>query len=248
MRALFRFVFRMLTWAFGLSLVYLLVCKWMLPPTTLTQLADRFTGKTVQYVPVRYEAISSDMKLAVLAAEDQLFPEHNGFDWKAVNESLSGQRAGRKGTRPVGAAASTISQQTAKNVFLWQGNGWSRYVRKVLEVPYTWLIEKIWGKQRILEVYLNVAQTGDGRYGVEAAAQTYFGKRAARLTSGEAAQIAASLPNPILYTVKPQSAYVRRRLAWLQRQMNNLRGYPKIQELIYPQTKPNLSNKTRGNQ
>lgn len=232
MRFLFRFIFRLLTWIFGLSLLYLLACKWIMPPTTLTQLADRLNGKAVQYKPVAYKAISPNMKLAALAAEDQLFPTHKGFDWKAVNESLNGQRAGRKGTRPVGAAASTISQQTAKNVFLWQGNGWSRYVRKALEAPYTWLIEKIWGKQRILEVYLNVAQTGDGLYGVEAASQTYFKKPALQLSRAEAAQIAASLPNPVVYTVKPQSAYVRRKSAWVQKQMTNLTGYKEIRVLL----------------
>lgn len=232
MRFLFRSLFRLLFAAFGLSLLYLVACKWVMPPTTLTQLADRFGGKSVQYRPVAFKAISPSMKLAVLAAEDQLFPTHRGFDWKAVNESLSGQRAGRKGTRPAGAAASTISQQTAKNVFLWQGNGWSRYARKVLEVPYTWLIEKIWGKQRILEVYLNVAQTGDGLYGVEAAANTFFDKGAGKLNRNEAAQIAASLPNPVFYTVKPQSAYVRRRSAWILQQMTNLSSYKEIQDLL----------------
>ncbi len=202
-----------------------------MPPTTLTQIGARIAGKTVVYKPVSYADISPAMKLAIIAAEDQLFPAHKGFDWKAVEESLKGERAGKSGTRSIGAAASTISQQTAKNVFLWQGKGWSRYVRKVLEIPYTWLIEKIWGKKRILAIYLNVAQTGDGLYGVEAAADTYFDKNAGNLSKGEAAQIAAALPNPVVYTVKPQSSYVRRKSKWILAQMANLDGYPEIQKL-----------------
>ncbi len=172
------------------------------------------------------------MKLAVIAAEDQLFPNHEGFDKKAIEQSLAGERAGKKGTRPAGAAASTISQQTAKNVFLWQGTGWSRYVRKGMEVPYTWLIERLWGKKRILEVYLNVAQTGAGIYGAEAAAQEYFHKPAARLSTTEAAQIAACLPNPVRFTVRPLSSYVKRRAGWIQVQMKNLRDYPEVGELL----------------
>ena len=248
MRTVFRTFFRLLIGSFCLSLLYLIACKWILPPLTLTQLADRLQGKTVRYQPVSYENMAPDMKLAVLAAEDQLFPVHKGFDWRAVRESLNGERGGKKGNRPVGAAASTISQQTAKNVFLWQGKGSSRYVRKVLEIPYTWLIENIWGKQRILEVYLNVAQMGDGIYGVEAAAGVYFRKTAAQLSRAEAAHIAAALPNPVIYTVKPVSAYVRRKSAWVQKQMANLRGYEKIRELIDPKKPTNLSNKTHGNQ
>lgn len=231
MRVLLRFVFRLLGSLFGLSLLYLLACKWILPPITPTMIAARMEGKTIRYKPVAYKTIAPDMKLAVIAAEDQLFPAHKGFDWKAVKESLNGQRAGRKGKRPAGAAASTISQQTAKNVFLWQGTGWSRYVRKILEVPYTWLIEQIWGKERILEVYLNVAQTGDGIYGVEAASETFFGKNSGKLTRKEAAQLAATLPNPVVYTVQPPSAFVRRRSTWILKQMNNLRGDTEIRKL-----------------
>lgn len=226
-----RFLFRLVFYLFIASLVYLVLCKWIMPPTTLTQLSDRLSGKTVKYTPVKGTEISSEMKLAVIAAEDQLFPDHKGFDAKAIEESLAGERAGRKGKRPPGAAASTLSQQTAKNAFLWQGTGWSRYVRKALEVPYTWLIENIWGKKRILEVYLNVAQTGDGIYGAEAAAREYFNKSATTLSTAEAAQIAACLPNPVRYTVRPLSSYVRRRAGWIQRQMKNLRDYPEVQKL-----------------
>ena len=125
--------------------------------------------------------------------------------------------------------ASTISQQTAKNVFLWQGGG---YFRKGMEVYFTFMIENIWGKKRILETYLNVAEMGPGIYGVQAASRKYFNKDARNLTRQEAAMIAACLPNPVKYTVKPLSRYVSNRSALLLRQMNNLEGDPDIQELL----------------
>jgi monofunctional glycosyltransferase len=125
--------------------------------------------------------------------------------------------------------ASTISQQVAKNVFLWQHGG---YFRKVLEVYFTFMIEKIWSKERILENYLNVAEMGKGIFGVQAAAKAYFNKDAKDLTRAEAAMIAASLPNPKEFTVKPLSAKVANRYDDIMRQMNNLEGDPDIQELI----------------
>ena len=132
-----------------------------------------------------------------------------------------------------GAAASTISQQTAKNVFLWQGHGNAKYVRKALEFVYTYTIELIWGKKRILEVYLNVAEMGKGIYGIEAAAQEYFNKPAKKLNRKEAAMIIACLPNPKKYTVKPVSKRVQWRYPNIQRQMTNLNGYPAVKELVY---------------
>jgi monofunctional biosynthetic peptidoglycan transglycosylase len=133
----------------------------------------------------------------------------------------------RKPNRVKGA--STISQQTAKNVFLWQGRSW---VRKGLEVYFTKMIEWIWGKKRILEVYLNVIEMGKGIYGAEAAAQAYFNKPASKLTRREAAQIAACLPNPKKYSVKPISGYVSKRGGWIQRQMSHLEDDPDIQKVI----------------
>ena len=124
---------------------------------------------------------------------------HNGFDWKAIDKSLNNDSS--KNSRPAGAAASTISQQTAKNVFLFQGEGILRYIRKPLEAVYTKLIEWIWGKQRILEVYLNTVEMGKGIFGIEAAAQQYFHKPAKNLSRNEAAMIIACLPNPKIYTV-----------------------------------------------
>ena len=169
------------------------------------------------------------MKLAVLASEDQLFPDHSGFDWKAIDKSMN--KAEKKG-RVRGGAASTISQQTAKNVFLWSGSGWSRYIRKGLEVPYTAGIEALWPKRRILEVYLNVIETGPGLFGVEAAAQHYFGKSAATLSRKEAAQIAAGLPAPKVFTVVPLSNRVKNRTPWILKQMSNLEGDPDVKALL----------------
>jgi monofunctional biosynthetic peptidoglycan transglycosylase len=175
---------------------------------------------------VAYNEISKNAKLAVIAAEDQLFPDHNGFDIKSIQKALDFNKK-KKGKKIRGA--STISQQVAKNVFLWQGRSW---IRKGMEVYFTFLIELIWGKQRILEVYLNEAEMGKGVFGIEAAARKYFKKSASKLTRTEAAMIAASLPNPKRYTVKPLSIYVGRKYPWVLRQMGNLDDDPDIARLI----------------
>ena len=156
-----------------------------------------------------------------MAAEDQLFPEHNGFDWKSIEKAMKYNK--KKPGRIRGA--STISQQVAKNVFLWQGRDW---IRKGLEVYFTKMIEWIWGKKRILEVYLNVVEMGKGVFGAEAAAQAYFNKPAKKLTRNEAAMIAAGLPNPKKYTVKPVSPYVRIRSSWIVRQMAHMERDPDV--------------------
>jgi monofunctional biosynthetic peptidoglycan transglycosylase len=166
-----------------------------------------------------------NIKLAVMAGEDQLFPDHNGFDIKAIKKA---QKYNEKHPNRV-RGASTISQQTAKNVFLWQGGG---YFRKGLEVYFTFMIEKIWSKKRILQTYLNVAEMGPGIFGVQAAARKYFKKDAKDLTRNEAAQIAACLPNPKKYTVKPQSRYVAVRSNNILRQMNNIGRDEDMVEII----------------
>lgn len=176
---------------------------------------------------VDLEDISPNAGLAVMAAEDQLFPDHNGFDIKSIKKALSYNK--RKPGRVRGA--STISQQVAKNVFMAR----TKLVRKGLEVYFTFMIELCWSKKRILEVYLNEAEMGKGIFGIEAAARKYFKKSAARLTRTEAAMIAASLPNPVKYTVKPVSRYVSRRYTWVLRQMNNLDGDPDIRAIIFEQ-------------
>jgi monofunctional biosynthetic peptidoglycan transglycosylase len=198
-------------------------------PITITQIASIVRGDGFQRDHVSLKQISKNAKLAVLASEDQLFPDHNGFDMKSIQKALNFNKK-KKGKKIRGA--STISQQVAKNVFLWQGRTW---VRKGLEVYFTFLIELFWGKKRILEVYLNEAEMGKGIFGIEAASQKYFRKPASKLTRSEAAMIASSLPNPKRYTVKPASVYVSRKYPWVVRQMNNLEDDPDIARLILSQ-------------
>jgi monofunctional biosynthetic peptidoglycan transglycosylase len=150
-----------------------------------------------------------NMVAAVIAGEDSKFCEHNGFDTEAIEKAMT-RNADANNTGGRLRGGSTISQQTAKNVFLWQGAGWSRYLRKALETWFTFLIENIWGKRRIMEVYLNVAETGIGTYGVEAGAQRYFNHSAARLTPVEAARIAAALPSPKKRAVVGATGFTRR--------------------------------------
>jgi monofunctional biosynthetic peptidoglycan transglycosylase len=199
--------------------------KWIDPPFTLTQLASWITGHGLKRDYVARKQISSNARLAVIASEDQLFPDHNGFDFKSIEKAMKHNQKS-KSLR----GASTISQQVAKNVFLWQGRSW---IRKGLEVYFTFMIELIWGKKRILQVYMNVAEMGDGVFGIEAASQKYFNKPALNLSRQEAAMIAACLPNPIRYKVKPASSYVAYRAGWITRQMNNLDNDPDVREIIY---------------
>lgn len=179
-------------------------------------------GITRDYVV--WDDISPNMKLAVIASEDQLFLSHNGFDVESIVKAMEKNKTSRRVR-----GASTISQQVAKNVFLWQGRSW---FRKGLEVYFTFMIEFVWGKQRILEVYLNVAETGKGVFGVEAAARKYFKKPASKLTKTEAAMIAAALPNPRRYTLKPVSNYVLTHYEHIVGQMNNLIYVPEIAALV----------------
>jgi monofunctional glycosyltransferase len=163
-----------------------------------------------------YPQISRYMALAVVAAEDQLFPMHSGFDFKQIRKALNDAERGRRVR-----GASTISQQVAKNLFLWNGHSW---VRKGLEAWFTVWIEWLWPKQRILEVYLNIAEFGRGIYGAEAAAQYYFRKPASRLNRAESARLAAVLPNPILFSAQRPSRYVRQRQRQIELQMTALGG------------------------
>ncbi len=207
--------------------VYIFLLKWIDPPVTLTQLGSLFTGHGLRRDYVNYDEISSHLKLAVIASEDQLFADHNGFDWKSIEKAMAYNK--RKPNRVRGA--STISQQVAKNVFLWQGRGW---IRKGLEAYFTFMIELVWGKQRIMDVYLNVIEMGDGIFGAEKAAQAYFNKPAKSLTRSEAAMIAACLPNPKKYQVKPVSKYIAGRYPAILKQMNNLNGDDDIIQIINP--------------
>ena len=176
--------------AFGIvgSILWVLAYAIIPVPVTMTMIPDAFNGNGIDKSWTRLRNISPNMARAAIAGEDGKFCAHHGFDWEAMKIA---QRANANGHRIRGG--STISQQTAKNVFLWQGGG---YFRKGLEAWFTFLIENIWGKRRIMEVYLNVAETGIGTYGVEAGAQRYFGHSAAHLSPVEAARIAAVLPLP----------------------------------------------------
>jgi len=206
-------------------LVYIVVLKWVYPPITITQITSSIKGYGCSRTNVSHQNISPNARLAVIASEDQLFPDHNGFDWKSIQKAIDYNQ--RKPGRVRGG--STISQQTAKNVFLWQGRSW---IRKGLETYFTFMIERIWGKERILDVYLNVAETGKGIFGIEKAAQTYFNKSAKNITTYEAAAIAAALPNPAKYPVKPMSGYVAARRAKIVQQMNFLKPDREIQKII----------------
>ena len=216
---------RTFLWLIILQFVYILMCKWINPPITITQLVNVAKGYGLRRDNISYKEMGPQIGLAVMAAEDQLFPDHNGFDVKAIKKA---QKYNEKHPTRV-RGASTISQQTAKNVFLWQGGG---YFRKGLEVYFTFMIEALWSKERILQTYLNVAEMGPGIFGVQAAAKKYFNKDAFNLTRLEAAQIAACLPNPKRYTVKPQSRYVAYRSARISQQMNNLEDDPDIKALL----------------
>lgn len=197
-----------------LNILGIIAGRFFNPPVTLTQLGGimEFGKLHRDYIP--YDEMGNNVKKAVIAAEDQKFFSHNGFDYQAIEKAIKHNEKGKtiKG-------GSTISQQTAKNVFLWQGRSW---FRKGLETVYTFIIEKVWGKDIILERYLNSIEMGQGVFGVEAASDYYFGKSAKNLTKSEAAWIAAVLPNPQKYDPKNPSAYLKRKHSWIMRQMNNV--------------------------
>ncbi len=202
-RTLVRYTAKFILWFVGVSLALVMLFKFVPVPITATMVLD---GKVWEHGLTKdWESLSNidrNMVSAVIAAEDGKFCQHNGFDAEAIEKAI---QRNAKGGRIRGG--STISQQTAKNVFLWQGGG---YFRKGLEAWFTMLIEKIWGKRRIMEVYLNVAETGIGTYGVEAGAQRYFNHSAARMTANEAARMAAALPLPKQRAVVNPGGFTRR--------------------------------------
>ena len=225
-----KYTFRIILILFVSSLLYVVVCRWVMPPITMTQIGALTGGYGLKRDYVSWDQIPRSVKLAAIASEDQLFPEHGGFDWKSIDKSMNA-KPGRK-KRVAGGGASTISQQTAKNVFLWQGSGITRYIRKVPEFYFTQLIEWTWGKRRIMEVYLNVIEMGPGIYGIEAASKAYFNKHARDLSPSEAAMIIACLPNPKKFTVKPMSHRVQWRYPQIQEQMNNLSGDDDVEAIV----------------
>ncbi len=205
-------------WLFGFSIVIVIFFRWVPVPVTplmlirnIEQLQD--DKKLVlkhDWVPI--EAISKNLQLAVICSEDQNFLTHNGFDMEAIEKAV---KHNKKGKRIRGA--SSISQQTAKNVFLWPQRSW---FRKGLETYFTFLIELFWPKERIMEVYLNSIEMGNGVYGAESASQFWFKKPAIKLNRNEAAAIAAILPNPLRYRANPATNYIQGRKNWIVRQMN----------------------------
>jgi len=205
------------------SLVLVLPFRWLDPRTTAFMITAQARGTAVhrQWVPL--SSISPSMQLAVLASEDQRFPDHFGLDPGAIENAIRDYRHGG-GLR----GASTITQQTAKNLYLWSGRS---FVRKGLEAWFAVLLEACWGKQRILEVYLNVAEFGRGIYGVEQASMTFFGKHAADLGAPEAALLAAVLPDPRELHPNQPSDYLRERQRWIIRQMRRLGGTAYLERL-----------------
>ena len=208
--------------------IYIILLKWIDPPITLTQLQNWIVGNGLKRDYVDFKEMSYQAKLAVISSEDQLFPDHSGFDWKSIEKAMKYNQR-KPGRIHIQRGASTISQQVAKNVFLWQGRDW---IRKGLEAYFTKMIEWIWGKKRILEVYLNVIEMGRGVFGIEAAAQSYFKKPAKNLSRREAAMIAACLPNPKKFTLKPVHSYIYIRAPQIIRQMNFLERDPDVQKVI----------------
>jgi monofunctional biosynthetic peptidoglycan transglycosylase len=218
-------------WAFfAITLVLVAVPRWLPPATSAFMLQARaaalWQGRQdfrIRHRWCDWEKISPYAGIAVVAAEDQRFSRHLGFDFRAIAEAWDHNQGGRRIR-----GASTISQQTAKNLFLYSRQN---YLRKGLEAYFTVLIEQLWPKRRILEVYLNIAQFGDGIYGIEAASQEFFKKPAQRLAPQEAALLAAVLPNPIKLRVDRPSAYVKKRRNWILRQMRQLGGIKYLENL-----------------
>lgn len=208
-----RILAKIILWFVALTLILVIAFKWIPVPVTATMLMDE-NGITKDWEGL--DNIDPNLVAAVIAAEDSKFCEHWGFDTEAIEKALEErQQSGRI------RGASTISQQTAKNVFLWQGGG---FFRKGLEAWFTFWIETIWGKERIMEVYLNVAETGIGTYGAEAGAQRYFGKSAARLSRDEASRMAAALPSPKTRSVVNPGGWLGRHGNTIERRINTVQG------------------------
>lgn len=215
---------------FAITILLVIALRWIDPPTSSFIVQDRignwFANSKEKY-PLRHEwvdwpNIAWTAKVAVISSEDQRFAEHFGFDLKQINNALEERERGKRVR-----GASTISQQVAKNLFLWPGQSW---IRKGLEAYFTLLIETIWSKQRILEMYLNMAEFGRGTFGVGAASEVFFHKPAARLSATDAALLAAVLPNPKKMRVDAPSRYVRSRQLWILNQMRRLGGPSVLEE------------------
>ncbi|MBS1597110.1 MAG: monofunctional biosynthetic peptidoglycan transglycosylase [Bacteroidetes bacterium] len=222
---IWRVIKRIFIFLFFFHLFYLIILRWVNPPITLTQLGSLFGGYGLKRNYVDMNDISPYAKLAVIAHEDQLFPDHDGFDFKSIEKAMKHNQKSKSLH-----GASTISQQVAKNVFLWQGRTW---IRKAFETYFTFMIELLWSKKRILEMYLNVSEMGKGVFGIDAAAKQYFDKPAKNLTRTEAALIASFLPNPKAFSTKVIPRDVARKYTWVLSQMNHLQDDPDIDKLLH---------------
>jgi monofunctional biosynthetic peptidoglycan transglycosylase len=208
-----------------LSMAPVIILRWVTPPTSAVMLQRILVeGHKLDYQWVPLAQIAPDVALAVVAAEDQKFPDHRGFDLKAIRDAVeSNARGGRM------RGASTLTQQVARNLFLWQGRS---YLRKGLEAWFTLLLEIFWSKQRILEIYLNIAETGPRTFGIQAAAGRYFGRSASTLTREQAALIAAVLPNPLRYHADRPSGYLLSRRDHILQQMSQLGGTSYLRNIL----------------
>jgi monofunctional biosynthetic peptidoglycan transglycosylase len=211
---------KVLLWFLMVTVLWVLFYRFVNPPITLLMIQRNMERSSddkpfkMEKEWVDFEDISNNMKRAAVSAEDQLFLKHIGFDVKAIEKAFKTNKKGKKIK-----GGSTISQQTAKNVFLWPGRSW---VRKGFEAYFTLLIEILWSKERILEVYLNVIEMGDGVYGAEAAAQEYFGKSCRKLTKSQSALIAACFPNPRRWTPRKPTKYIKHRQYLILKNMRRL--------------------------
>ena len=205
---------------FGLTIVWVLLLRFINPPVTLLMLERGFQRKSagkdwkIDKDWVSFEEMSINVKKAAVASEDQLFLEHHGFDLRAIERAIDKNQHSNK---LIGG--STISQQTAKNVFLWPGRS---YIRKAFEAYFTMLIEALWSKERIMEVYLNVIEMGDGIYGIEAASESYFKKHASELNKQQAALIVGVWPNPLKWSPVKPTRYIRHRSYLIMKNMRRL--------------------------
>jgi monofunctional glycosyltransferase len=212
------------------SIFIVLLLKWLNPLTTSIMIQRQIEAvvtfkekQMIAYEWFSYDDISKEMALAVVAAEDQNFPNHFGFDFEQIEKAIDQHNRGHRLR-----GASTISQQVAKNLFLWEGRS---FIRKGFEAYFTLLIELLWSKERILEVYLNIVELGDMVFGVGAASQIYFKKFPSKLTRSQAALLTATIPNPIRFSVRRPSRYILRRQSWILGQMSLLGGISYLKDL-----------------
>jgi len=225
-----KIILKFFLWFIFLSILLVLLLKWINPQTSSIMIQRKIEAlvlwkerQMIAYEWFSYDDISKQMALAVIAAEDQNFPFHFGFDFEQIEKALEQHERGRRLR-----GASTITQQVAKNLFLWEGRS---FIRKGLEAYFTVLIELLWSKERILEVYLNIIETGDMIFGVGAASQIYFKRLPAKLTRSQAALLTATIPNPKRFSAKRPSGYIIRRQSWILGQMSSLGGTSYLQNL-----------------